>query len=54
MKKLGNIMCVISMAIAVWMVVSFAEINSKNLKSGSEYSPANFFTITLDLFSSNN
>ena len=44
-NKILNIISILSILFILWVVLSFIEINCKNLSENPTYCPANFFTL---------
>ena len=48
-KVIENIMFVLCVALAIWFIISFAEIDMKNLTENPVYSSWNFFEVFLKI-----
>ena len=48
-KVIENIMFALCVALAIWFIISFAEIDMKNLTENPVYSSWNFFEIFLKI-----
>lgn len=44
-RKAGNIVTVFSVLILIWMLLSFMEVNAKNLTENPAYNDYNFFVL---------
>ncbi len=45
MEKAGNVLCVFCALLMVWMLISFIEVNAKNLSENPVYNDYNFFVL---------
>lgn len=48
-KKAGDVFAVFCALLILWLLVSFAEVNAKNLTENPTYSDYNFFAIICEL-----
>ena len=48
-KIVGNVMFVICVALALWFVISFVEVDMKNLTENPVYNDWNFFEVFLKI-----
>lgn len=48
-KKAGDIFSVFCALLILWLLVSFVEVNAKNLTENPTYSDYNFFAIICEL-----